>query len=110
MMFSPVGSLPRRSIRRSGPLELWLFVVAYVAYNGSRWIITGHETIAQANTRSIVALERSLGIAVEGGVQRLFSGDSVTGRRRLLALVWDPLVTLAVIATGNHFVVEPSPA
>ncbi len=214
-MTPTAGSLPRRFIRRRGPVELWFFVAAYVAYNGSRWIITGHETIAQANTRSIVELEQSLGIAIEGGVQRLFDGDVLTwllshlyvaaqfvvlplvlvglyrwarpvyrglrntvlmtwvlaipihllypvapprlagiglqdtvsalipggltgrstmffnpfaavpslhvgfafavtvalvialrGRRRLLALAWGPLVTLAVIATGNHFVVD----
>ena len=207
--------LPLRTIRHRGPIELWLFVAAYVAYNASRWIITGHEAIAQANTRSIVELERSLGIAVEGGIQAVFSGDAATwllshlyvgaqfvvlplvliglyrwsrrvyrglrntvlmtwllaipihllypvapprlediglqdtvsalipggltgrstmffnpfaavpslhvgfafavtvalvvalrGRGRLLALAWGPLVTLAVIATGNHFVVD----
>lgn len=67
-----------RSGLHGGPLELWGFAAAYIAYNASRWLITGHEAIAQANTRSIVELERELGIAVEAAVQRAFSADAVT--------------------------------
>ncbi len=65
-------------VGRSGRIELALFLAAYLAYNGSRWITTGQETVAQANTRSIVELEQSMGVAVEATVQRVFSGDAVT--------------------------------
>jgi hypothetical protein len=62
---------------RSGVRQLALFVAAYLVYNLSRWIITGHETIAQENARRIVNLEESVGLAVEGTVQRAFDGAAV---------------------------------
>ncbi len=98
---APAGSLPSRSIRRGGPVELWLFVAAYVAYNASRWIITGHEAIAQANTRSIIELERSLGIAIEGGVQRVFGGDVGTWLLSHL-YVAAQFVVLPLVLVGLH--------
>ncbi|CAB4924252.1 unannotated protein [freshwater metagenome] len=50
---------------------LLAFVVAYGTYAAARWLGLG-EAVAFENTRGLVELERSLGIAVEVPVQRAF--------------------------------------
>ena len=49
-----VRSLPRLPFRRSGPVELWPFAAAYVAYDGPRWIITAPPRLAR-RTRPVPA-------------------------------------------------------
>jgi hypothetical protein len=52
--------------------ELLLFVAAYCVYNAARWVFAGDLSDAQEHARWIFDLERHLGVAVEGSVQRAF--------------------------------------
>ena len=50
--------------------EFALFAAIYLLYDAARWLWAGHLPIARAHALQVVALERSLHIAVEGSVQR----------------------------------------
>jgi hypothetical protein len=54
----------------SGPREFALFGAVYLLYDAARWVCAGHLTVARAHALRVIALERSLHIAVEGSVQR----------------------------------------
>jgi len=47
-----------------------LFLVAYLVYGASRWVMTGDDASALEHARSIVELEDASGVAVEESVQR----------------------------------------
>ena len=65
-------------------------------------VLTGHSTIFYNPYAAVpslhVGLAFAVGIAVGASLGRAW--------QKLLALMWGPLVTLAVIATGNHFVFD----
>lgn len=59
------------------PAELACFAVVYLIYTAARWVFAGDPEPAQEHARWIWQLEESLGIAIEGSVQRgLSSGAS----------------------------------
>jgi len=58
----------RRARRRSR--ELVLFAALYLVYDAARWAWAGRPSVARAHARCVIALERSLHIAVERPVQR----------------------------------------
>jgi hypothetical protein len=64
--------------------------------------LTGHSTMFYNPYAAVPSLHVGLAFAV--GIAVAVS----TTRRwvRLLALAWGPLVTLAVVATGNHFIFD----
>jgi PAP2 superfamily len=107
--------------------QLALFLAAYVVYDLGRWVAHGDLGPATDHAHWVLDLERSLGVAVERSVQRaldmgpvmwlLSNGFAVAigialaaaARRRVtraLCLLWGPLVCLAVVATGNHYVFD----
>jgi hypothetical protein len=57
--------------------QVLLFLVAYLLYGASRWVVTGDEAAALAHARWIVELERTLGIAVEASVQNALDGTAL---------------------------------
>lgn len=54
-----------------------LFLLAYLVYSASRWVMTGDEAGALDHARWIVDLERSLGVAAESSVQQALDGTAV---------------------------------
>jgi hypothetical protein len=54
----------------SGCREFALFGAVYLLYDAARWAWAGHLPLARAHALRVIALERSLHIAVEGSVQR----------------------------------------
>ena len=67
-VFATVGRVARRPVVR----ELALAVIAYLIYEGARLLTAGSYPSALANAHQVVALERDLGLNVEGTVQRAF--------------------------------------
>jgi PAP2 superfamily len=55
--------------RRAGRTELSLFLSVYLVYNLARWLFVGDIETAREHARSIVALEQSVGLAIERPVQ-----------------------------------------
>ncbi len=60
----------RSGLRGRGLRELALFGGAYLAYDASRWIFAGDADVAEDHATRLIAFERSLGLAVEGTIQR----------------------------------------
>jgi PAP2 superfamily len=60
-----------------GLLQVLLFLVAYLLYSASRWVVTGDEAAALAHARWIVELEQTLGISVEASVQQALDGTAL---------------------------------
>lgn len=100
-----------------GRHELLMFAVVYLLYDASRWVFAGRFPTAAAHARWVIDLERSMHVAVERSVQRAFAAgpaewllsNEATLRAcwaRALALMWGPLVTVSVVATGNHYVFD----
>jgi membrane-associated phospholipid phosphatase len=61
------------AVRRGGAAwrtELLFFGAAYLVYTMARWIFVGDLTDAREHARWIFELERSVGVAIEGSVQR----------------------------------------
>jgi membrane-associated phospholipid phosphatase len=50
--------------------QLLLFAAAYAVYNVARWVFAGDPVRAREHARAILSVERGLGLAVEGTVQR----------------------------------------
>jgi hypothetical protein len=75
------GAAERRRLGTGWRRQLALFGAAYAVYNVARWVFAGDLAPAREQARWIVDLER----------------DAV------LALLWGPLVSLSVVATGNHY-------
>jgi membrane-associated phospholipid phosphatase len=72
------------------------------ASSGSAIGLTGHSTIFYNPYAAVPSLHVGVALAVSLAL-------AAAARRRwlkLLALLWAPLVTLAVIATGNHYVFD----
>ena len=55
-----------------GRLELALFGALYALYDAARWVFAGRPVVAQTHARSVLHLERTLHVAIEGSVQRAF--------------------------------------
>lgn len=55
-----------------GRLELALFGAVYALYDAARWVFVGRPAVAQRHARSVVHLERTLHLVIEGSVQRAF--------------------------------------
>jgi PAP2 superfamily len=73
-----------------------------LASGGSAIGLTGHSTIFYNPYAAVPSLHVGVALAVSFGL-------AATVRQRwlkLVALLWAPLVTLAVIATGNHYVFD----
>jgi hypothetical protein len=64
-------------LRRLHP-ELLFFLAAYLLYIGARWVFAGDPGTARSHALSIVAFEQSLGVAVEGSVQRALDAPAVS--------------------------------
>jgi len=54
----------------AGRREFALFAAVYLLYDAARWAWAGHLSLARVHAHRVIALERSLHIAVEGSVQR----------------------------------------
>ena len=63
-------------LRRSWSRELLLFLAAYAIYGLARYAAIGNPAVAADNARWIVDLEHSIGVDVEGPVQRALSGSA----------------------------------
>jgi PAP2 superfamily len=73
----PVPSSKLRLALADGwPRQVLLFLVAYLVYGASRWVMTGDEASALEHARSIVELEEAFGVAVEASVQRALEGTA----------------------------------
>jgi membrane-associated phospholipid phosphatase len=73
-----LGVALRPGARPSWRNQLLLFAAAYVVYNVARWIFAGDLSQAREHARSIVELERSVGMAVEGSVQQALDSGALT--------------------------------
>src|SRR3954469_4095715 len=73
----PHRPLARLRALRPGP-ELLFFAAAYLLYIGARWVFAGDPRTAIDHADSIIALERSTHIAVEGSVQRAFEAGTIS--------------------------------
>jgi membrane-associated phospholipid phosphatase len=81
LAIGPPASLSLTSRRGSRPSwrnQLLLFAAAYVVYNVARWVFAGDLAQAQDHARSIVEFERSVGMAIEGSVQRALDSGALT--------------------------------
>ena len=73
-------TLPRPSspirfrITSRGMAQVGVLFGAYLLYSGARWITVGDLPAARAHALWILDLERHLGVASEGSVQRAFEG------------------------------------
>jgi len=56
---------------RDALTQVMLWALADLLYEGVRGLVLGHQSAALANARSLVSLERSLGVFYEQAVQRL---------------------------------------
>jgi PAP2 superfamily len=86
------------SVRHSLPVEAGLVVVLYALYETARGIVVGDTDAAERHADRLVALERSLHVFAEGGVQR--AAHAVPGLPGLLSLAYLTLhltVTIAVL-------------
>jgi hypothetical protein len=54
--------------------QLGLFLLAYLVYSAVRWVTIGDLSTARSHAAWIIHLERSLGVYVEGHVQRALTG------------------------------------
>ena len=59
-----------RSITGRARRELAIFGAVYGLYDAARWVFVGRLPAARAHARSVIHLERSLHVAIEGSVQR----------------------------------------
>ena len=64
--------------RRPWLRELRWFGLLYALYDGARWVFVGRLPEARNHAHAVIDLERSLHIAIEGSVQRAFSGGMFT--------------------------------
>jgi hypothetical protein len=55
-----------------GRREVALFAAVYLLYDGARWVFVGNLRTARAHADWVIHLERSLHVAIEGHLQRLF--------------------------------------
>ena len=81
--------VPARSwlaVRHSRPAELALVVALYLAYEGGRGLVAAKPSQAVGHAHLVVALERSLHIFFEGGVQH--AAATVPGLTSLLGLAY----------------------
>lgn len=86
---------PRTS---TGPRsELPAFLAAYLLHDAARWIFASRLPVARENAHQIISLEHSLDAAATA-VQAPWAKAPV--------LLWAPLVTVSVIATGNHYLLD----
>jgi membrane-associated phospholipid phosphatase len=69
----PATALPRGW--RDAILQIALWGLADLLYEGVRGIVVGQQSIALANARWIVSAERATGIFAEPSIQRLLIGD-----------------------------------
>lgn len=60
---------------RDALLQVFLWVLADLLYEGVRGLVTGHAGVAIANAQSVVSIERSLGIFWEPHLQHLVIHD-----------------------------------
>jgi hypothetical protein len=74
----PTSLALRPGARPSWRNQLLLFAAAYVVYNVARWVFAGDLSQAREHARSIVELERSVGMAVEGSVQKALDSGAFT--------------------------------
>jgi membrane-associated phospholipid phosphatase len=58
--------------------ELPLFLAAYLVYTAARWLFVGDLGEARDHARSIYEFEQTIGIAVEGSVQRAFDSPAAS--------------------------------
>jgi PAP2 superfamily len=63
-------ALGGRGAFTAGRREFALFAAVYGLYDAARWAWAGHLSLARVHAHRVIALERSLHIAVEGSVQR----------------------------------------
>jgi hypothetical protein len=80
---------------------LLAFVVAYGTYAAARWLGHGAST-AHENARGLVDLERALGIAVEGPVQRAFDAPAVVWLLNHVYMAAQFLVVPAALLLVRH--------
>jgi hypothetical protein len=66
--FSAAGG--RGRVFKAGRREFALFATVYLLYDAARWAWAGHLSLARAHADQVIALERSLHVAVEASVQR----------------------------------------
>ena len=71
--------------RKAGRAELSLFLSVYLVYNLARWLFVGDLDTAREHARSIVALEQSVGLAIERPVQDALDFAAAT---RLLSYIY----------------------
>jgi hypothetical protein len=62
---------------RDAVLQLALWGVADLLYEGVRGIVAGHADVALANGRAVIALEQATGTFLEPQIQSLFTGSHV---------------------------------
>jgi PAP2 superfamily protein len=71
---SPPSAVTRIRVSRRARMQIGLFLLAYLLYSAARWVTVGDLGAAKAHADWIVHLERHLGVADEGSVQRALSG------------------------------------
>jgi hypothetical protein len=57
--------------------QIGIFALAYLLYSAARWLTVGDLDTARAHADWILGLENSIGVAVEGSVQRALDGTWV---------------------------------
>jgi hypothetical protein len=70
------GVLAIRAARRRP--ELALFAAAYLLYDGARWLFAGQLPEAREHAHAVIALERSVHLAIEGSIQRALDSGAVS--------------------------------
>jgi hypothetical protein len=82
--------------------EFALFLVVYVLYDAARWLFAGRLPAAREHADRIIDLERSLQVGLAFAIGFAAYAAQRARWARALALLWGPLVSLSVVATGNH--------
>jgi PAP2 superfamily len=78
-------------------VELGFFLAAYGVYNVARWLFVGDLGDAREHARWIVEVERSVGVAVEGSVQRALDAGVVSWTLSHVYLAAQLVVTPAAL-------------
>src|SRR6202012_4084901 len=97
----PTG-IPVFALSRVAPPRMAGTGLGEAASHGSAIGLTGHSTIFYNPYAAVPSLHVGVALAVSSAL-------AATTRRRwlqALAVLWAPPVTLAVIATGNHYVFD----
>jgi membrane-associated phospholipid phosphatase len=81
----PINIAPRRASAagpspawRRRPGQLYLFLAAYLLYDGARWLFAGELPDAREHAHRIVELEPSTHVAVEGSIQRALDSGAAS--------------------------------